>query len=70
MKGKQVTIKRAALMAETGKGALVKSKPKTSSSFFEKDSSSYYLTFDTVGFFKSMKISCVLLFRGIISSNS
>ena len=69
MKGKQVTIKRAALMAETGKGALVKSKPKTSS-FFEKDSSSYYLTFDTVGFFKSMKISCVLLFRGIISSNS
>lgn len=70
LKGKQVTIKRAALMADTAKGSLVKSKPKTSSSFFEKDSSSYYLTFDTVGFFKNMKISCVLLFRGIISSNS
>jgi hypothetical protein len=69
IKGKQVTIKRAALMAESGKAMLVKSKPKPSL-FFEKDSSSYYLTFDTVGFFKNMKISCVLLFRGIISSNT
>lgn len=69
LKGKQVNIKRAALMADTGKSTLVKSKPKASS-FFEKDFSSYYLTFDTVGFFKNMKISCVLLFRGVISSNT
>jgi hypothetical protein len=45
-------------------------KPKSKSMLFEKDLHSHFLTFDTVGFFKTMKISCVLLLKNIISSQS
>ena len=51
----------------TGKTTI--GKPKTKS-ILEKDLHSHYLTFDTVGFFKNMKISCVLLLKGIISAQS
>lgn len=78
IKGRPIIAKRAALMntSETSKlGAVGKSsssattaktvsRPK--SNVFEKDLNSFYLTFDTVGFFKPMKISCVLLLRAVI----
>jgi hypothetical protein len=65
-----VTIKRAALMGDGGSkgvGAGLRAKGK---SMFEKDLHSHFLTFDTVGFFQSMKISCVLVLRNVISTPS
>jgi hypothetical protein len=35
---------------------------------FESDLNTFYLTLDVDGYFKNMKISCVLLLRNIISS--
>lgn len=68
LKGRSVVIKRAALMAETAKSSVsLRAKGK---SMFEKDLHSHFLTFDTVGFFQSMKISCVLVLRNVISSAS
>lgn len=52
-----------------GKGVGVNLKAK-GKSMFEKDLHSHFLTFDTVGFFQSMKISCVLVLRNVISSTS
>ena len=67
---KTVAVKRAALMgAENAKPATSRSK-SGKKNLFEKDLSSSYLTFDTVGFFKSKKISCVLLIKGVISLQS
>lgn len=69
LRSKQINIKRAALMInESKKPTISKSKPK--SYLFEKDLHSHFLTFDTIGFFKSMKISCILLLKNIISSQS
>ena len=48
------------------KSSITKVKPK--SSLFEKDPYSFYLTFDTIGYFKAMKISCVLLLKNIIAN--
>lgn len=35
---------------------------------FESDQSTFYLTLDVDGYFKNMKISCVLLLKNMISS--
>lgn len=66
-KGRPVNIKRAALMGEGRVGAGLRAKGK---SMFEKDIHSHFLTFDTVGFFQTMKISCVLVLRNVINSPS
>lgn len=66
-KGRTVNIKRAALMGEGRVGAGLRAKGK---SMFEKDIHSHFLTFDTVGFFQTVKISCVLVLRNVISSPS
>lgn len=73
IKDKKVVIKRAALMGNLnndslGKSTLNKIKPK--SFLFESDIHSHFLTFDTVGFFKNMKISCVILLKNIIYSQA
>ena len=65
-----MTVKRAVTAKETqpkvSAPAVSKARPK--SSLFEKDPHSFYLTFDTNGFFRDMKISCVLLLRNIVNS--
>lgn len=61
-----MVVKRAALMNSGSSRPASKGKKN----LFEKDLSSSYLTFDTVGFFRNMKISCVLLIKGVISLNS
>ena len=65
-----MTVKRAITAKETqpkvSAPAVNKARPK--SSLFEKDPHSFYLTFDTNGFFRDMKISCVLLLRNIVNS--
>lgn len=43
---------------------------KGKTSLFEKDPHSFYLTFDSVGYFKAMKISCVLLLRNIVANQN
>ena len=43
---------------------------KTSGSRFEKDLNDFYMTFDTVGFFKNKNITCVILLRGIVPSQA
>ena len=58
IKSKTVSVVRALMSKET--------QPKTS--LFEKGPHTFYLTFDTVGFFKNMKISCVLLLKNIVQS--
>ncbi len=50
------------------KSTITKVKGKTS--LFEKDPYSFYLTFDSVGYFKAMKISCVLLLRNIVANQN
>ncbi len=45
-----------------------KSKVRARRSVFETDLNTFYLTLDVDGYFKSMKISCVLLLKNIISS--
>lgn len=42
----------------------------TKVNLFEKDLSSFYVTLDTVGLFKNMKISCVLVLRNVVTSLS
>lgn len=65
MRNKQVSVKRAALVNSESSGkSTITRKPK--SLLFEKDLESFYLTFDTTGFFKTMKISCILLLRNIV----
>lgn len=65
---KTVTVKRA-IMAKQTPSRTTTTKVKQKSSLFEREPHSFYLTFDTTGFFKKMKISCVLLLRNIISRN-
>jgi hypothetical protein len=52
-------------LADAGKNRTV-IKSKVKSNLFEKDLHSFYLTFDTVGFFKNKKVSCILCLRNII----
>ena len=70
IKTRTVTVKRAISAKEphpkTPVSTVNRARPK--SSLFEKDPHSFYLTFDTNGFFRDMKISCVLLLRNIVSS--
>lgn len=55
-------------MAKENPGRSTITKVRNKSSLFEREPHSFYLTFDTVGYFKKMKISCVLLLRNVISS--
>lgn len=43
-------------------------KVRARRSMFEFDLNTFYLTLDIDGYFKSMKISCVLLLKNVISS--
>lgn len=45
-----------------------KTKVRARRSMFEFDLNTFYLTLDIDGYFKSMKISCVLLLKNIISN--
>jgi hypothetical protein len=38
-------------------------------SSFSNDMESFYMTFDTVGFFKNHKISCVLMLKNVAPRN-
>lgn len=70
IKTRTVTVKRAISAKEPQQKAPVSSvnRARPKSSLFEKDPHSFYLTFDTNGFFRDMKISCVLLLRNIMNS--
>jgi len=73
LRDRKVEIKRAALMTNirndnNSNQFIGKIKPK--SFLFESDINSHFLTFDTVGFFKSMNISCVILLKNIIYSQA
>jgi hypothetical protein len=72
IKNKTVTVKRAVLAQQQSRTSSFSNqasvKPRPKSSLFEKDPHSFYLTFDTDGFFRNMKISCVLLLRNIVTS--
>lgn len=66
---KTVSVKRAAMGKESNSRSIT-TKVKPKSSLFEKDPHTFYLTFDTEGYFRNIKISCVLLIRNIIKSQS
>ena len=66
---KSVSVKRAAMGKEiSSRTTTTKIRPK--SSLFEKEPHSFYLTFDTDGYFRNIKISCVLLVRNVIQTAS
>ena len=70
MKVKTVSVKRAHLSKEVPSKSASTTKVRPKTSLFEKNPHSFYLTFDTVGYFKNMKISCVLLLKNIIQSQT
>jgi hypothetical protein len=53
------------MTSEGSKSKIVKTGRR---SMFESDLSTFYLTLDVDGYFKNMKISCVLLLKNIIST--
>lgn len=61
LKGRSVIAKRSALMKTKDKTKIVSMK---ASKFESLDD--MYVTFDTEGFFKNKKISCVLVLKNII----
>jgi hypothetical protein len=63
---KMVSVKRAAMGKESNSRTTSTTKIRPKASLFEKEPHSFYLTFDTEGYFKNIKISCVLLLRNLI----
>ena len=71
IKSKTVSVVRALMSKDTQpktSTTTTVAKPRPKTSLFEKGPHTFYLTFDTVGFFKNMKISCVLLLKNIVQS--